>query len=74
MNQYDYCMNRVATKKFLNNLSVSKEIYTFAPSLYQEWRISPPTGLYRIVGSGGKRMRVRMFNSLKINDYGNQED
>ena len=36
--------------------------------------ISPPTGLKEIVGSGGKEMRVRMFNSLKINDYGNQED
>lgn len=45
----------------------------------------PPTGLWRfacrrtssknrIVGSGGKEMRVRMFYPLKINDYGNQED
>ena len=34
----------------------------------------PPTGLLRIVGSGGKRMRVRIINPLKINDYGNQED
>jgi len=34
----------------------------------------PPTGLLRIVGSGGKRMRVSYINPLKINDYGNQED
>ena len=34
-----------------------------------------PTGLVCIVvGSGGKMMRVRMYNPLKINDYGNQED
>ena len=32
---------------------------------------SPPTGLNKIVGSGGKKMRVRMFYPLKINDYGN---
>ena len=61
---------------FLTNLLNPKEenIVIFAPELHQEWRFSPPTGLNRIVGSGGKTMRVRMFNSLKINDYGNQEN
>jgi hypothetical protein len=34
----------------------------------------PPTGLLMIVGSGGKKMRVRIIDPLKINDYGNQED
>jgi len=42
--------------------------------LHQEWHLCPPTGLLMIVGSGGKRMRVRIINPLKINDYGNQED
>ena len=56
------------------SFAYSKHLCIFAPELHQEWRFSPPTGLRMIVGSGGKRMRVRMFNSLKINDYGNQED
>ena len=55
-------------------IKLLEKIVIFAPELHQEWRFSPPTGLSRIVGSGGKTMRVRMFNSLKINDYGNQED
>ena len=57
-------------KDFANSQSFA----IFAPELHQEWLHCPPTGLNRIVGSGGKTMRVRMFNSLKINDYGNQED
>jgi hypothetical protein len=57
-------------KDFANSPSFA----IFATELHQEWRFSPPTGLRMIVGNGGKRMRVRMFNSLKINDYGNQED
>lgn len=48
--------------------------YLCTQILHQEWRKSPPTGLLMIVGSGGKKMRVRIIDPLKINDYGNQED
>ena len=54
--------------------SLQKKVLSLRQILHQEWLHCPPTGLRLIVGSGGKEMRVRKFNSLKINDYGNQKD
>ena len=63
------------TKYFWENLQISQKCHTFVLRLHQEWHM--PTNrpkFIQIVGSGGKAMRVRFKDSLKINDYGNQED
>ena len=63
------------SEKRLNPYLFSKNLsYLCTQILHQEWHLCPPTGLLMIVGSGGKAMRVRIIDPLKINDYGNQED
>jgi hypothetical protein len=62
-------------RKKTQSISFSQKlVVSLCPDFASRVARCPPTGLNRIVGSGGKRMRVRIINPLKINDYGNQED
>lgn len=63
------------TEIWTNFWLYTKLLIPLHPKLHQEWH--KPTNrpkFIQIVGSGGKAMRVRISNPLKINDYGNQED
>ena len=42
--------------------------------LHQEWRNAHQPAYSESLAAVVKKMRVRITNPLKINDYGNQED